>query len=70
MAKIEIEEFPAIQVGRPKSVHLKLVGDNGETKAVIDVYPRFEKPPFTDTFRVEIHKGNIVSPDVDIKLIL
>lgn len=68
MAKIEIERSRAIQEGRPDSVHIKLIGTDGETKTTIDVYPRFEKPPFTDTFRVEIHKGGYLSPDVDISL--
>jgi len=69
MAKIKVEESPAIQEG-PGSVHLLLIGDDGETKATVSVYPKFEKPPFTDTFRVEIHKGSPLSPDVDVRLIL
>jgi len=59
---------PAIQVGRPDSVHLKLIGDDGVVKALVSVYPKYEKLPFTDTFLVEIIKGGPVSPEVDIRL--
>ena len=66
--KIEVEKTPAVQRGRPGAVHLRLVGDDGETKGFVSVYPRFEKPPFSDTFRVEIHKGDMISSDVDIRV--
>ncbi len=70
MADIEIQRTPSLQEGRPDAVHILLISDNGEVKAAIDVWPRFEKPPFTDAFRVEIHKGESVLPDVDIRLTL
>jgi len=68
MAKIDIERGYSYQKGRPRPVYIKLIGDNEELKAFISIVPRFEKPPYTDTFRVEIHKGDIISPDVDIRL--
>lgn len=70
MAKIEIARGQTLQGGRPKSAHIKLIGNDGELKGYISIYPRFEKPPFTDTFKVEIHKGGVISPEVDIRLLL
>jgi len=70
MAEIKVEKSPAIQKGRPGSVHLLLIGDDGETKATVMVYPKFEKPPFTDTFIVRINKGSPLFPDVDVRLTL
>lgn len=68
MAEIRIDRLPTLQKGKPDSVYLKLYGDDGILKAFVAVFPKFEKPPFTDTFRVEIHKGGMISPDVDIRV--
>jgi len=70
MTKIEVERIPAFQMGRPDSIIVKLIDSQGEIKATVCIYPRFEKPPFTDMFKVEILKGNHISPEVDISLIL
>jgi len=72
MADIEVERLPAIQEGKPDSVLVRLISNIGEVKAFVTICPRFEKerPPFTDAFQVEIHKGDVISPDVDIRLIL
>lgn len=67
-AEIRIQRTPALQEGKPDSVYLKLYGYDGILKGFVAIFPKFEKPPFTDTFRVEIHKEGIISPDVDIRV--
>ena len=68
MADIIVERTPELQIGRPRGVRILLVGDKGETKGFVSIYPRFEKPPFTDTFRIEITKGGPIFPETDIRV--
>jgi len=68
--KIEVEQRPSLQDGRPGAVYLRLVGNDGELKGSVSVWPRFEARPFSDVFQVEVWKvgfrGNI--PGLDIKV--
>lgn len=54
---IEIQRGIQVQKEKPKSATVLLIGNDGNTKAAIHIYPRFEKDG--DTFRVEIASGNV-----------
>ena len=63
---IEIKRGTQLQEGKPESVSLLLIGDDGNTKAYISVYPKFLKD--SDLFRVEISSGNLsIKPPLRIE---
>lgn len=57
MSSIEVQRGPQLQEGKPQSVHILLIGNDGNSKAVIHIYPKFEHD--SDRFRVEIASGNV-----------
>ena len=66
---IEVERGIATQRGRPKSVFIKLIGNNGDVKAVVTVSPKFTAKKDDDTFHIEVWSGNtLLDKPVDIKL--
>lgn len=54
---IEIQRGAQLQLGKPQSAHILLIGDDGNSKAAIHIYPKFEVD--SDRFRVEIKSGNV-----------
>ena len=70
MADIQIERRPAIQTDRPDGIYIRLVGDDGERKGFLRILPKYGRPPFPDSFTVEIFKGNPITPDIDIKVVI
>ena len=72
--KIEVEQRPTLQDGRPGAVYLRLVGNDGELKGAVTVWPRFEAQPFSDVFQVEVWKlkhpteGSRYEGSLDIKV--
>ena len=63
---IEIKRGTQLQEGKPESVSLLLIGDDGQAKAYISVCPKFLKD--SDLFRVEISSGNVsIKPPLKIE---
>lgn len=70
MSEIEIERIPRVQESRPESVHIKLIGNDGQVKGVISVWPLI-KPiaQNNDEFRVEVRSGyNVLEKPIDIRV--
>ena len=70
MSDIKVTRIPAVLKGRPDSVLLQLLRDDGKVKATVEVHPKLETLPHTDNFRVSILKGGPLSPEVSIQLTL
>ncbi len=70
MSEIEIERTPRIQESRPEPVHIKLIGNDGQVKGIVSVWPVL-KPiaENNDQFRVEVRSGfNIFDMPIDIRV--
>lgn len=63
------------QIGRPKVIDILLIGNDGETKATVNIRPEFvPKTEFekNDTFILEVRKGHefglMTNNPIEIKL--
>ena len=65
---IEVERPPALQKDVPSPVFIKLLNENREVIGSVCVYPRWSEPVKTNHFQVEVHKGDTISPEIDIRL--
>lgn len=69
--KIEIQQEPPLQEGRPGAVYLLLIGSDGRTKGVVSVCAVM-KPVFRaaeEEFRVGVTSGDTtLSHPIDIKV--
>lgn len=61
--EIEIQRGQKIYKNKPESVNILLIGDDGESRAAIHVFPKAD--PKSDLFRVEMSVGNVaIKPPV------
>lgn len=66
--QIEIDRPPALQKDTPSPVFIKLLDDNTKLIGSVYVYPHWSEPSRNRHFQVEVHKGNSISPEIDIRV--
>ncbi len=69
--KIEVEQNEPIQEGKPGAVFVKLIGNDGNTKGLIEVYP-VHRPTAENSDDFQVHLYSIISHPrkVDINLVI
>jgi len=72
MAEVKVEQREPTQIGRPGPVYISLIDSDGNIKARVDIFPKFEKPPFSDDFVLVVNKTkSMLAVDrTEIRLIL
>ena len=67
---IEVERGAKVYNTKPESVYVRLIGNNGEVKGFIAVFPKVALASANDdTFHIEVVKGfNPLNTEISIKL--
>ncbi len=55
---IDIIKRKPVQIRDGDSVELHIRDSQGKVKIILSVFPKFEKPPFTDTYKIIISDYN------------